>query len=235
MKKLLITEDIKTAIGEEEDILSRDDIRVYTSSSGNEILDIHRSEGLDFILMDLETQGKRGDEVCSIIKSGDGFKRVPVMIVCNDDIADIERAYTCKANAYMIAPLDHEAVLRNIQKFLHVSSRRSVRALFHRVVKIVRYNMPLFANSENLSSSGMRFASRSGLEVGETLRCQFFIGSDHVDLNCNVVRMSKGERGIYFFGIEFDELDNRAYSIIVNYIHTFFQHNYYLSIGLTTR
>jgi DNA-binding NarL/FixJ family response regulator len=234
MKKLLITDSLKSSIEKKGDVLLREDIKIFTSSSGDEILKIHKSEDLDFIMTDLDTHGKKGDEICSIIKYEDVFKRVPIAIVCNNDIKEIERVYSCKANALIRRPVDNDTILNNINKFLFVSSRSSVRVVFHAVVKVISENKPYFANSENMSSSGMLLASNGIFKKGDMVVCLFFIGNGHVEIKSEVVRVSKNAPDKYFYGVEFNETDTKSHKIIVNYIHTFFQYNYYLSIGLAS-
>ena len=234
MKKLLITDKIKSLIKGEWDVLLRDDIKIFTSSSGDEILKIHKSEELDFILTDLETHGKKGDDVCSIIKNEDVFKRVPIVIVCNKDLTEIARVHACKANAFIRRPVDNDTILNYINKFLFVSSRSSVRVVFHAIVKVILEDKPYFANSENMSSSGMLLASNGIFKKGEIVVCLFFIGNGGIEIKSEVVRVSKNAPDKYFYGLEFKETDTKSYSIIVNYIHTFFQYNYYLSIGLAS-
>jgi CheY-like chemotaxis protein len=63
------------------------------------------------IVMDLKMPGRSGLEVLEWLKKDSTLKRIPVIILSFSDLpSDINRAYELGANAYMVKPVDFQAV-----------------------------------------------------------------------------------------------------------------------------
>src|SRR3990172_4252938 len=64
MKKVLLVDDVKLFLELEKTLLNRSNLQIFTASSGQEALEIHKREKADLILCDLYMPGMNGDEVC---------------------------------------------------------------------------------------------------------------------------------------------------------------------------
>ena len=69
------------------------------------------------ILLDLNLPGTDGREVLSEIKSDEGLKNIPVIVLTtsNDD-RDVEACYRAGANSYIQKPVDMDGFLRAIER-----------------------------------------------------------------------------------------------------------------------
>lgn len=90
---------------------------LHAVQTGEEALDwLHRREGFadaarpDLVLLDLNLPATSGHDVLDEIKSDDGLKRIPVVVLTgsrsDDDLAD---AYGAFANACLVKPVDPDA------------------------------------------------------------------------------------------------------------------------------
>jgi CheY-like chemotaxis protein len=72
------------------------------------------------IVMDLKMPRKNGLEVLEWLKKDGALKRIPVVIVSSSqNVADINRAYELGANAYMVKPVDFQAVEHLFHSIIH--------------------------------------------------------------------------------------------------------------------
>jgi CheY-like chemotaxis protein len=72
------------------------------------------------IVMDLKMPRKSGLEVLEWLKKDGDLKRIPVVIVSSsENVADINRAYELGANAYMVKPVDFQAVEHLFHSIIH--------------------------------------------------------------------------------------------------------------------
>jgi|SRR5579864_1686787 chemotaxis family two-component system response regulator Rcp1 len=69
----------------------------------------------DLILLDLNLPKKSGREVLAEIKTDEGLKNIPVVVLTTSAAEeDIERAYSHHANCYITKPVDLEQFLRAV-------------------------------------------------------------------------------------------------------------------------
>ena len=75
----------------------------------------------DLIFLDLKMPRKSGHEVLEEIKSIDGLKRIPVVVLTSSDAEeDVVRSYDRQASAYVTKPIGLEGlrkVVRSIDRF----------------------------------------------------------------------------------------------------------------------
>lgn len=97
-------------------------------ADGREALDFLRREGAyalasrpDLILLDLNMPRMDGRETLAAIKSDDGLKAIPVVILTTSGATpDIVASYQHRANAYVTKPFgldDFESTVRQINQF----------------------------------------------------------------------------------------------------------------------
>lgn len=203
MHKLLILETLKPLIEEEGSLFSRKNIKIFTASSGEEILKIHRTEHMNLIIMELKMPDMDGDKLCSIIRNDEALKKVSLIIICENNKPDITRCESCGVNAFMTKPVNSEDLFSNIRKFLYVLERKDLRAFYDEDVKCRLGDNIFFANVDNISSSGMLIHADQVLEKGDEISCSFYIEGDPVTVNGKIIRKQKKPHGTYFYGVQF--------------------------------
>lgn len=184
-------------------ILSRKNIRVLTASSGEDILNIHRSEHVQLIITELKMPDMDGDKLCYLIRSDEALQKVSFVIVCEYDKSEMRRCGACGANAFITKPVNAEVLLSNIRKFLYVLERKDLRAVYHGDVKCKSGDNVFFAKADNLSSSGILIHTDQVLEKESEISCSFYIEGHPVTVNGKVARIQKKPPGTYFYGVQF--------------------------------
>ncbi len=100
---------------------------IRVARNGEEALDYLFARGLyedrekyalpDLILLDLKMPGIDGHEVLLQIKSADGLKRLPVVILTSSkEEGDLEMSYDRGANSYLVKPVSFDGFLEVVQK-----------------------------------------------------------------------------------------------------------------------
>ena len=219
MKKLIITDDLKPIIESGRNILTRKNIAILTVSSGEDVLKIHEEENSDLIIMRLKMPGMGGDEICTSIRNNGSLKKVSIILVCDNDRADIAKCQACSANAFITKPVDSKEVFRNIRKFLYVSDRKNTRIIFQVFIKGKAKDRFFFANTENISNSGILLETDEVIKKGERISCSFFIEKDLVTLNGKVMRIVEEDDNMHHYGIQFINLNLTSLKKIEAFIY----------------
>jgi two-component system chemotaxis response regulator CheY len=218
MKKLLISDSLKPFIEKEKNILKNDDIKIFTASSGKDILDIHILEKVDLIITDLEMPEMDGDKICSLIRKDDNLKNVSFIITCDNDKSAISRCYSSRANAFITKPINSEELFDKLKKFLNVSKRKDIRVIFKVTIQGKVKEKYFYANSENVSMSGILFVTNEILEKGVTITCSFSIGRNLITTNGNVVRVERKSSYNNYYGVQFINLSLPSKAKLENFI-----------------
>ncbi|MDP2168608.1 MAG: response regulator [Thermodesulfovibrionales bacterium] len=219
MKKILIVDEIKSAVEEEQGILKRADIHIFTAGTGDEALNVHRAEKVNLIIAALDMPGMNGDELCCAIREDGGLKKVSVILVCNRRKADIERCANCGANSYITQPINPEELRQKVGKLLDVPGRRDLRVLIKAEVKGYFKSKPFYCTSENISRSGLLLEAGRALAKGDKVSCSFFIPDEYrIIADCEVVRVAKKEMNTYYYGIRFTNIDEGYVAAIDRYV-----------------
>jgi CheY-like chemotaxis protein len=218
MKKLLLTDSLKTIMETGSNALSWANIKISYASSAEEMLKIHRAENVDLIMTELDMPGLNGDEACSIIRKDDALKKVSFTIICDDSRSAIERCLECRANAYLTKPVDLYDIFRNVRKLMYVAERRDLRVLLHALVKGESAGNFFFANSHNISNSGILFDTNKVLKEGEKIKCSFYIDNNLISVEGVIVRLVREPSNLYYCGMQFTKLSPLAQTKIERFI-----------------
>ena len=98
-------------------------VRMHIVSDGAQAMAFLKREGPyhdaprpDLVLLDLNLPRKDGREVLEEIKTNDGLKSIPVVVLTTSSSdADIQRSYMLHANCYISKPVDMEGFLMVVQ------------------------------------------------------------------------------------------------------------------------
>src|SRR5262249_11976781 len=130
LSEILLIEDSPTDI-----LLTREALEfskvcnnLHVVTDGAEAMAFLRKQGRyadvpqpDLILLDLNLPKKDGRQVLTEIKSDDGLKRIPVVILTTSaDEADVLKAYGLHANCYIVKPVDFlkfTEVIKSVGRF----------------------------------------------------------------------------------------------------------------------
>src|SRR3989304_1417057 len=127
MKKALLVDDVKLFIELEKTLLAnRSNIQLFTASSGQEAIDIHKKEKVDIILCDLYMPGMTGKEVCKIIRDDSSLNKVSIIIITTS-AKDIDECLAAGANDVILKPINPSEFMQKVGKYINVPVRRDIR------------------------------------------------------------------------------------------------------------
>jgi CheY-like chemotaxis protein len=219
MKKILIVDDLASFVDREKSILNRADFKIYTATSGEQALKIHKAENMDMIVTDLDMPGISGDKLCSIIRQDEGLKNVSVIIVCSNSATDRAKVARCQANAYITKPIRPVEFLEKVSQFLDIPERQSYRVLLKVKVKGKTTTEPFFCSSRNISVTGLLIETDKILEKGDVISCSFFLPkSECIVTDAEVMRVMKGEDNVHQYGVKYLDIDPKFRSSIEAFI-----------------
>jgi len=219
MKKILIVDDLATFIDKEKSLLSRADFKIYTATSGEEALEIHKTEHMDLVVTDLEMPGMSGDKLCSIIRQADKLKRVSVIIVCSPSAADLARVAQCNANTHVTKPIRPLEFIETVGRLLDIPERQSYRVLLKVKIKGQAANEGFFCASRNISVTGLLIETEKKLEKGDVLSCSFFLPkSECIVVDAEIVRIVQNEEDTCQYGVRYLGLNPKFRTAIETFI-----------------
>ena len=74
MKKLLIVGNMQNFMATGKNILNRAEFEIFTATSAEEALDIHKTERADLIITELDLPGMSGDRLCSMLREDEDLR-----------------------------------------------------------------------------------------------------------------------------------------------------------------
>lgn len=224
MKKVLLVDDVKLFLELEKTLLNRSNLQIFTASSGQEALEIHKREKADLILCDLYMPGMNGDEVCKIIRSDDDLKKVSIIMVTTSAKSDdIDRCVKAGANDYITKPINPSELLKKVGMYINISVRRDIRILARIGVQGLKGMGPesFLGNTLNISMSGVLIETSNSLTIGDAVSCSFFVPGNTTPITASgeVVRKTNSNQpGMNGYGIKFADLKEEDKRIIDSYI-----------------
>ena len=219
MKKILLINPVTESLARDKNILDRDDLRIFTATTAEEGLSIHREEMVNLLLTELDLPDMGGDELCSRIRQEQALRRVSVIVVCRDLPEEIKRAESCGANARLLKPVTREQLDDCVGKLLSVPMRQDCRVLIRAQVYSERGATTLFGTSRDISVSGLLLESDGLLAVGDRISCMFFLpGASQISAVGEVVRTTRLSRIMNQYGIRFISLYPQVHTELENFV-----------------
>jgi len=219
MKKVLLINPVGDSLARDRNILDRYELRIFTASTAEEGLRIHREEMVNLILSELDLPDMGGDELCYRIRQEQALKKVSIIVVCGDMAEEIARAESCGANARLLRPVKPEQLDACIGILLAVTPRQNYRVLVRAQIHSGHGATTLFCTSNNISVSGLLVECDSILAVGDRISCMFFLpGASQITAVGEVVRTTRLSRIMNQYGIRFISLKPQFQTEIVNFV-----------------
>ena len=117
--RILVVEDNPLNVKLIRDVLEYHGFQVLTARSGEDGVELARTEQLDLVLMDLQLPGIGGHEALLQMRSEPGRRRVPVIAVTAFAMKDdIKRAREAGFDGYIAKPLNVRALPGQLAPFL---------------------------------------------------------------------------------------------------------------------
>ncbi len=203
MKKILIDGWLYSGISKNGNIMDRADVKVYTGTTNDELLSLHRKEKVNLIIARLDAPGMPCESLFDEIRNDGSLRTVSVILYCTDK--NMARAERCAPNAIMTLPVNTALLLEKLHSFLNVSTRGAYRVLTSISISAGGDN-PFFCKSENISATGMLLETDRDLAAGSRLNCAFFLpDAKRIEVACEIARVMDhpDKKGMKKYGVKF--------------------------------
>lgn len=118
IKKILLVDDEKSIHSYLRRKLSKLGYSVYIAEDGEEALSQAFSLLPDLVLLDIKLPKLNGIEVCKRLKSDDGTKNIPVlMLSAKAQSEEIEEGMRAGADKYLCKPISFPDILKEVHTF----------------------------------------------------------------------------------------------------------------------
>lgn len=221
MKKIIIAEDIQAILARENSFLNRSDIKVFTTTSNEEVMALHRNEIANLIITKLDTSKMTGKELSSLIRNDKELCNVSIIMVHTDTESDAKRCLECRANVFIPSPINNMILLKKVHQLLNVAPRKSLRVPLSIEIHVTSIGNPFMAYAENISTSGMLLHSETLLFVGDIITCGFYLpDSIHITTHAEIMRVvgKATEHDTNGYGIRFIDLSTRFNAAIEAFV-----------------
>ncbi len=219
MKKVLLINPSRDSLVTYRTILGRDDLKIFTATTAEEGLMIHRREKADLLLLELDLPDMGGDELCARIREEHELRKVSVIIICRDLPDEIVRADNCGANARLVRPFKLAQLDECVGKLLAVRARQDCRVLVKVQVSGERGAGTLIGTTRNISLTGLMIESDELLSVGDRISCTFLLpDANRITTTGEVIRATRKARMLNQYGIRFISLDPESRAAIECFI-----------------
>ena len=224
MKKVLLVDDIRLFLEIEQTLLNRPDVTIFTATSGEEAIDIHRREHVDVILLDLLMPGMDGAQVCKQVRDDAELRDVSIIMVTTSTApADIKRCKEAGANDYVVKPINPTDLLSKFHKYIDVATRHDLRILARIDMTGGEDANSFMGNTINVSGSGVLIECTRHLDMGDAVSCSFSLpgNTEPITSTCEVVRSKDIEHSqsrISRYGLRFLDIETEARHMIESFI-----------------
>ncbi len=163
------------------------------ASSGEECLELLKTQPIDVILLDVNMPGMNGLEVCRRIKMCEDHQNMPVIFVsASDGKEEIIAGYEVGADDYITKPLHHDSLLARVEM-----NALQARTQLH-IQNSLTDTSPSSINRQFINSPVFQFIdSSSQATTLEGLASAIFEITTHMDLSC-LVQIKTSADNCYF-------------------------------------
>jgi len=200
LHKILIVNNQPNFLERNEGLLNRIGFRIYTATSALEAMQIHRAHRVKLIIAMLDMPEMGGDVLCSLIRQDPLMRKVSILLICQPTSAQIERASSCGANAWICKPLQPGLLLQEVGKLIAIPTRVDHRAGIHGIVRCKWFS----GVSRNISVSGVLCETDVEIDPEELItNMSVTLNSREIISDGKVARSVKLPNGLYNYGVQF--------------------------------
>jgi len=218
MKKVLLTSSSLSFLNRNTKLLAKRGFHLLTAKSGEEALMLNRENQLNLILSDVELEDMSGCTLCSLIRSNENVRHVPVIVSCHDTPWSVDMVMQSGASGFVLKPIDPIQLMEAIGGFVGLQLGRSKRVVLRVRVISSEQDLEFLCLSHDISNSGILFETAHQLLLSSRIICQFTLpGSCRIETEGKVVRKAGGSENT-LYGVKFIALRFSYRRAIDNYI-----------------
>ena len=221
MVKILISKNIHTLLQKGSSFLDRTGVMVFPVASNEELLQVHRRERVDLIITELDMPGMSSEDLFSLIRKDKELRFVPVIMVCENSPAQIEKCARCGVSDVLPRPVDQALLLERTQQFLALFAREAARVPLNVEVYAAHGNQLVKCRSRDIGVSGMLIETEGVLKRGDRLVLSFALSdSERVRVEAEIVSTPAKPGGAQSnrYGLRFTSLTTDARQSIQTFV-----------------
>jgi uncharacterized protein (TIGR02266 family) len=227
--KVLLVDDVKMFLDLQKMFLQLSSVHVLTASSGQEAIEVARTERPALIFMDLHMPGMGGAECCAAIKADPVCKLLPVVLIASEGkAADHALCAQSGCDDLLTKPLDRDLYLETARKFLPAIDRRDTRVPCRTRVKFKAFGVTLSGEAMNISANGIYVIADYDVQIGTVLELVFALPDERgtqIQGNGKVawLNSAKGrlKQGLpEGFGVEFIAIPDESRAALQHFVET---------------
>lgn len=110
--KILLVDDVAFETEKIIESLNKDDHEVIAAQSGQEAIELTKTNQFDMIVVSLSLKQEDGLRLCSYFRSSDNTRGLPLVMLANDDqIEKVAQGLELGAHDYIMRPLDRNEII----------------------------------------------------------------------------------------------------------------------------
>jgi DNA-binding response OmpR family regulator len=221
MKKIILDQDLNTILRKKNSFLDRADMRVFTSASTEEVLQIHRTVRADLIMINLDMPGMGIEQLCFLLRESAEHSPVSIILVCANTESAVQQSSHCNVEAVIIRPFKPAQLLAQAKTLLNVSWRETYRVLLNVAVEGTVNAKHFVCTSLDISLAGMLIETTQTFNQGDRLSCSFFLPNmAQIQLTGEIVRTVRTVPGVVanWYGVHFLNLSPDAATTLKAFI-----------------
>ncbi len=190
MKKILLEQEISRVLRERDSFLDRSDMKVFTAASNDEVLQLHRAERMDLIILDLGMPGIATEKLCFSIRKDPELRNVLIIVVCACNRSEMARALHYGADAVLLKPLKPPLLLAKAKQLLDIRWRQSYRVPLRVSVEGEAGNKAFSCRSLDIGPTGILMETTQTFTNDQAVVCSFTLpDATHVRVAGKIVRI----------------------------------------------
>ncbi|NJD91749.1 MAG: response regulator [Geobacter sp.] len=203
MQKVLITSAAQLFLNRNLELLRRRGLQLCSVTRGEDAIKLHKKYRFDLILSDMVLEEMDGCTLCNRILKDDN---VPVVIICHNTPANIEKVETSGARSFILKPVNPVQLMEVVGSFVELQESKSQRVTLNVPVLSKTPDDEFFCRAHNISNTGMLLASEYQLALGKRIICNFTLpDSTEIETKGEIVRSVSTFESKTLYGVKFVE------------------------------
>ncbi len=223
MKKILLEREIGRVLRERDSFLDRADIQLFTAATNDEVLQLHRTERMDLIILDREMAGIAPEKLCFSIRKDPDLRSVLIIVVCACNRSEMARALHYGADAVILKPLKPALLLAKARQLLDIRWRRAYRVPLSVSVEGQASNQAFSCRSLDIGPTGILMETAQTFPNDQEVVCSFTLpDATHIRVTGKIVRIldQAGGSPLNQYAVHFLDITDIQMKAIENYLDT---------------
>jgi CheY-like chemotaxis protein len=226
LKKVLLVDNSLVNLEIQRQFLRETPVKVFTSGNGAKAVEFARRLRPDLVYIDLAAPVMEGASCCIAIKEDPDLEETRVVLLASPGEMEITASRIAGCDAFLAKPLNRRQFIKVGRALLAQSNGFEQRVPCRATVSCRMEGTIFYGAIEDLDISGMFVRSHFAVKTGQRLELKFFVpevGAGIIGTWAKVCwvnggRIRRKPQLPVGFGVEFEELGDRASEQITEFV-----------------